>query len=124
MFNLEGEFVCYLKMYGNTKKDDLTEFGKRISNLSPDKINLVLEKMVLEGKATRVVHSKIGPEIVYFSRENCVEYELSLEIEAEARDLKNKDVISEEAGRILREAAASAENRIRKRFPEKFRKHA
>ena len=104
-FGLEGDFISYLRIYGNTKESYLIEYGTRIS-------------MVLEGKANRVFHHKLCPEVAYLTRENCCLNELASEIEAEARDLKDKNKTPEEAGRILREAAALAEKRSRKKFPD------
>jgi hypothetical protein len=118
MLDLEGELISYLRIYGNTKESDLTEYGTRVSNLSTGKIKCVRERMVLEGKANRVVHNKLSPEAVYITRENCCLHELGTEIEAEVRNFRDKDKISEEAGRILTEVAVLAEKRIKKMFPD------
>jgi len=74
--------------------------------------------MVFEGKAQRVVHSKIGPNAVYITREGCVLHELAMGIEKDARDIKNRRNFSAEEERILREAATLAEKRIREKYPE------
>lgn len=76
----------------------------------------------MEGKANRVFHHKLGHDVVYLTRHFCDHELYSMPIEEETRDLKDKDKISEEAGRILNEAAALAQKRIRERFPEDFQK--
>ena len=78
MLDLEDELISYLRIYGNTRESDLAEYGTRVSNVSADNIKLVLDRMVLEGKANRVVHCKLKPEVVYLTRENCCEHELAL----------------------------------------------
>jgi hypothetical protein len=118
MLDLEGEFISYLRIYGNTRESDLSEYGTRVSNLSTDKIKCVLDRMVLEGKANRVVHYKLGNGVVYLTRHFCDHELYCMPIEAETRDLKDKDKISEEADRILKEASALSEKRIREKFPD------
>ena len=116
--DIEREFIDYLQVYGNTKESDLIEFGVNISHQSKRHTRSVLDRMVLEGKTQRVIHDKLGQNVVYFTREGCCLHELAMEIETDAADLKDIDNISELAGKILREAAALAEKRIKERYPE------
>ena len=73
--------------------------------------------MVFEGKAQRIVHSKLGPNAVYVTREGCYLHKLAVEIENDTIDLRDNGNFSEEADRILTEAAMLAEIRIKERYP-------
>ena len=117
--NLEKEIRSYLREHGNTKEADLVNFGTYFLHTSRREIESVLEKMLFEGKISRVVHSKLGPNAVYYiTREGCCLQELAVEIGNDALDLRDNGNFSESAGRILNEAAALAEKRIKERYPE------
>lgn len=124
---IEEELISYLRTYGNTRESDLSEYGVLVSNLSMDDVKRVLDRMVLDGKASRIIHNKLVPEVVYLTQGNWCERDmgergLALLVEAEAHGLKDEGKISEEAGRILNEAAILAEKRIREKFPEDYKK--
>jgi len=105
--------LSYLRTYGNTRETDLIEYGTRLFGQSKEEIVAVIKKMMLEGYAQRIVHDKLGSDIVYIA-EGDLPLDLALQINANVMGLKDKGKVIEEARKILDEATAKAEKRIRK----------
>lgn len=101
-------------------ESDLIEYGK-ISGHSEKDVKTKLDEMVLKGWAERIVHDKLSSKTVYIAKGN-LPLDLALSIEANVLGIKDKQKIIEDAKRILEEAQVVAEKRIRKKFPELYKK--
>jgi len=109
--DVETEITTYLLKYGNTKESDILNYGRRKLNHSPKLIKKIIDRAVLKGKIHRIVHNRLDPPEVYISlKEPLPPHEiLKTLMEVEVSEAVEKD-----AQKILDEAAAIAENRIRK----------
>jgi division protein CdvB (Snf7/Vps24/ESCRT-III family) len=119
--DIETKLLSYLHKYGNTKERDLIEYGTRSFGLSRKELKKVLDKMIVEGNARRIIHDKLGPNVAYAAEADCVALNLALQVETDALGIKDKEKVVEEARKILEEAAAKAQKRIDKKYPDMFK---
>jgi hypothetical protein len=107
--DIEREIVSYLVKYGNTKESDIVNYGARKFNRSSKDVKKVVDRMVVKGRIHRIVHNKLKPPEVYLSlKESLYPDVLKALIEVDTSEVAEKD-----AQKILEEAAAIAEKRIR-----------
>ncbi len=110
--DMEKEIVSYLHQYGNTKENDIINYGNQKFNYSSEKMKKVIRRMVIKGKAHYVVHEKIEPPEVYISLKEPLPPETAkILLEAFIQMKATK----EDAQKILEEAAALAEKRIKEK---------
>ena len=119
--SVETKLISYLQTYGNTKESDLIEYGMRILGQTRKGVEKVLDKMVAEGNARQIIHDKLEPNVVYVARGELIAVDLALQVEADALGINDKDKVIEEARRILEEATAVAQKRIRRKYPGIFK---
>ncbi|MDH5481865.1 MAG: hypothetical protein OEY22_03155 [Candidatus Bathyarchaeota archaeon] len=108
--SLEKEIVSYLVRYGNTREQDLINFGVQRLGHSSKYMKKVIDRMVIKDKIHRFLHEKLSPPEVYISLEEHIPKSL-IEIDF-------SKAVKEDALKILEEAAAIAEKRIRLKHPE------
>lgn len=107
--DIEREIVSYLVKYGNTKESDIVNYGMRKFNRSSKDMKKVVDRIVVKGRIHRIVHNMLKPPEVYLSlKESLYPDVLKALIEADTSEVAEKD-----AQKILEEAAAVAEKRIR-----------
>lgn len=107
--DIEREIVSYLVKYGNTKESDIVNYGARKFNRSSKDMKKVVDRIVVKGRIHRIVHNKLKPPEVYLSlKESLYPDVLKALIEVDTSEVAEKD-----AQKILEEAAAIAEKRIR-----------
>jgi hypothetical protein len=107
--DIDKEIVSYLSNYGNTKESDLIGYGVQHFDRSAIKMKKILDRMVIKGRIYRIVHNKLKPPEVYISLEELLYPEIMRDLlEAEV-----KETVGEDVQRILEEAAAAAENRMK-----------
>jgi len=95
--------------YGNTRECDIIGFCVRRFSLSSGDVKKVIDRMVVKGKIFRVVHDKLVPPEVYLTlKESFYPDVLRALVEVDVSEVVEKDVL-----KILEEAAAVAEERIR-----------
>jgi len=112
---VESKIVSYLMRYGNTREGDVISFCVRKFSLSSGDAKKVIDRMVVKGKIFRVVHDKLEPPEVYLTLKEPFHPDvLKALIEVDLSEVVEKD-----ARKILEEAAAIAEERIRKMESEK-----
>ena len=70
--------------------------------------------MVTEGFIRRIVHEKLASDVVYFAKGSWP-LDFSLQIEAEALGIKDKEKVAEEARKIVDEAQVEAEKMVAKK---------
>ncbi len=103
---IENAVVSYLKDFGNTRENDLISYGVQRFGRSSKDMKKVVDRMVIKGKIFRIVHSKLRPPEVYVSLDEPLPpFEVGVKL-GEAR-------VGFEARKILEEAAAVAERRVR-----------
>ncbi len=107
--SIENDVVSYLVKYGNTKEFDIVNYGIRKFNCSSNDMKKIIDRMVVKGKIHRIVHNKLKPPEVYLSLNEPFHPDiLKALIEVDISEAAAKD-----AQKILEEAAAIAEKRIR-----------
>jgi len=107
--DIEREIVSYLVKYGNTKESDIVDYGARKFNHSSKDMKKVVDRMVIKGRIHRIVHDKLKPPGVYVSLKEPFHPDvLKALIEVDISEVAGKD-----AQKILEEAKAIAEKRIR-----------
>jgi division protein CdvB (Snf7/Vps24/ESCRT-III family) len=112
---IENKIVSYLVKYGNTRQSDVISFCVKKFNLSPKDAKKVVDRMVVKNKIYRIVHDKLEPPEVYLTLKESVHPDvLRALIEVDTSEIVGKD-----ARKILEEAAAVAEKRIREMESEK-----
>ncbi len=116
------EFSQYLLKYGNTKETDLVEYGIKISGKTYEESRKTLDDMIVKGWAKQIAHDRLDKDNIYIARGDWP-LDLALSVEAAALDVKDREKIVEEAKKIFEEAQVVAERRIRKKFPELYKKH-
>lgn len=110
--DVEKEVVSYLHEYGNTKESDIINYGVKEFNYSSKRMKKVIKRMVIKGKIHFIVHSKLEPPPVYVSLREPLPPEIAkILIEA----FIQMKAAEEDAQKILEEAAALAEQRIREK---------
>ncbi len=110
--DIEKEIVSYLHKYGNTKENDIINYGIQKFNYSSERMKKVIRRMVIKGKVHYVVHSKLKPPEVYISLKEPLPPEIAkILLEAFIQMKATK----EDAQKILEEAATLAEKRIKEK---------
>ena len=113
--DVEKEVVSYLHEYGNTKESDIINYGVEEFNYSSKRMKKVIKRMVIKGKIHFIVHSKLETPAVYVSLREPLPPEVAkILIEA----FIQVKAAEEDAQKILEEAAALAENRIKERHSQ------
>jgi hypothetical protein len=64
---LENKVIFYLRKFGNTREDDLINYGVNRLGCSPEEMKRTLKCIVVRGKAHWLVHDKLEPPEVYLS---------------------------------------------------------
>jgi len=106
---IEREIASYLVKYGNTRESDIVNYGSRKFNRSSKDMKKIVDRMVVKGRIHRIVHDKLKPPGVYVSLKEPFHPDvLKALIEVDTSEVAEKD-----AQKILEEAAAIAEKRIR-----------
>ena len=106
---VESKIVSYLVKYGNTRESDLIGFCVRKFSLSSEDVKKVIDRMVVKSKLYRIVHDKLEPPEVYLTLKEPFHPDvLKALVEVDLSEVVEKD-----ARKILEEAAAVAEKRIR-----------
>jgi hypothetical protein len=113
---LENKIVSYLMKYGNTRENDLINYGVKMFGCSLDELKRAIGCMVVKGKVHRLVHDKLDPPEVYVS----LMEPLPPDLVRGFIELSSSRRIERETSAILREAASVAEQRIRQKYPDKF----
>ena len=108
--DIEKEIISYLHEYGNTKENDIINYGIQKFNYSSERMKKVVKRMVIKGKIHYVVHSKLEPPEVYISLKEPLPPE-SAKILLEA--FIQMKTAEEDAQKILEEASALAKKRIK-----------
>ena len=107
--NIEREIVLYLSNYGNTKESDLISYGVQHFGRSAIKMKKIIDRMVIKGRIYRIIHNKLKPPEVYVSLEELLYPEIMRDLlEAQVKDTPGDDI-----QKILGEAAAIAEDRMK-----------
>jgi len=106
---VEKEVVSYLVKYGNTRETDLINYGVHRFSRSAEDVKKVVDRLVVMGKIHRIIHDKLEPPEVYVSLKEPFDSDvLKALIEVDLSEVAEKDAL-----KILEEAAAIAEKRIR-----------
>jgi ABC-type phosphate/phosphonate transport system substrate-binding protein len=113
--DVEKEVVSYLHEYGNTKESDIINYGVEEFNYSSKRMKKVIKRMVIKGKIHFIVHSKLEPPAVYVSLREPLPPEIAKILLEAFIQMKAAE---EDAQKILEEAAALAENRIKERHSQ------
>ncbi len=109
---IERAVVSYLKDFGNTREGDLINYGVQQSGRSSKDMKKIVDRMVIKGKIFRIVHSKLRPPEVYVSLDEPLPpFEFGVEL--------GQAWVGSETHKILEEAAAVAEQRVRDKEPKK-----
>jgi len=110
--DIEKEVVSYLREYGNTKESDIINYGGKRFNYSPKRMKKVIKQMVIKGKIHYVVHGKLEPPETYISLKEPLPPEITKILLEASIQMKAAE---ENAQKILDEAAAIAEKRIKEK---------
>ena len=108
----EKEIVSYLRKYGNTKENDLVDFGIKKLGFSSEEMKRTLTCLVVKGRIHRIVHNRLEPPVSYVSLTESLPPE-NIENFMEAGVPED---MTKEATTILEEAAKLAEKIIGERF--------
>jgi len=112
---VESKIVSYLMKYGNTREGDVISFCVRRFGLSSRDVKKVIDRMVVKGKIYRVVHDKLEPPEVYLTLKESFHPDVLKALVG----VEVSEVVEKDAQKILEEAAAVAEERIREMESEK-----
>jgi hypothetical protein len=113
--DVEKEVVSYLHEYGNTKESDIINYGVKEFNYSSKRMKKVIKRMVIKGEIHFIVHSKLEPPAVYLSLKEPLPPEIAKILLEAFIKMKTAE---EDTQKILEEAAALAENRIKERHSQ------
>jgi hypothetical protein len=64
---LENKVIFYLMKFGNTREEDLINYGVNRLGCSSEEMKRTLKCMAFRGKAHWLVHDKLEPPEVYLS---------------------------------------------------------
>jgi hypothetical protein len=109
--NVENEIISYLKKYGNTRENDLINYGSQNFGVQPNDMKKTLDRMAVKSRIHRIVHNKLKPAEVYVTLEELLLPELAI----------NAEISSREVERILEEAASLANQKKKSNFDNTFR---
>lgn len=112
--DVEKEVVSYLYEYGNTKESDIINYGVKEFNYSSKRMKKLIKRMVIKGKIHFIVHSKLEPPAAYISLKEPLPPEIAKILLEAFIQVKASE---EDAQKILEEAAALAEKRIKEKHP-------
>ncbi len=107
---VEKEIVSYLHEFGNTRESDIVNYSIKKFNYSSEKMRKIIKQMVIRDEIHYVVHGKLEPPKVYISLKEPLPPEIA-KILLEA--FIQTKATEEDAQRILEEAAAHAEQKIK-----------
>jgi len=113
--DVEKGVMLYLHEYGNTRESDIINYGVKEFNYSSKRIKKVIKRIVIKGKIHFIVHSKLEPPAVYVSLREPLPPEIAKILLEAFIQMKAAE---EDAQKILEEAAALAENRIKERHSQ------
>ncbi len=112
--SIEKEIVSYLHEYGNTKEDDIINYGVQKFDYSLERMKRVIKRMVINNSIHYVVHNRLEPPGVYISLKEPLPPETAkILLEAFLQMKENEEGIQKSARAILEEAASRGENRIK-----------
>ena len=97
--SIESKIMSYLETFGNTKENDLINYGVHNLGRSSDQMKKIIDRMAVKGKLHRVVHHKLKPPEVYITLQELLPPEVTVERESS----------HEEVAKILEEAASLAD---------------
>jgi hypothetical protein len=97
----ERKILSYLETYGNTREADLINYAVQNFHKPPEKVKRVVDRLAVKGRIHRVVHNKLKPPEVYVTLEEPLPPEAAVE----------RELVNEEVGKILEEAALLAERK-------------
>jgi hypothetical protein len=95
----ERKILSYLETYGNTRENDLINYAVQNFHKPPENVKKVIDRLAVKGKLHRVVHNKLKPPEVYVTLEEPLPPEAAVE----------RELVNDEVGKILEEAASLAE---------------
>ena len=67
--SIERKIVSYLESFGNTRENDLINYGVQNLGQSLDKTKKIIDRLAVKGKLHRIVHNKLKPPEVYITLE-------------------------------------------------------
>ncbi len=109
---VEKAIISYLYEYGNTKESDMINYGIKKFNYSSENMKKVIKRMVIKSDIHYVVHSKLEPPEVYISLKEPLPPEIANILLEAFIQMKTTE---EDAQKILEEAVALAEKRIKEK---------
>jgi len=107
---VEKEIISYLYEYGNTRESDIINYGMKNFNYSSERMKKVIKLMVIKGKILYLVHGRLEPPELYITLKGPLPSEIEKVLLGASIQTKTAE---EDAQKILEEAAAIAERKIR-----------
>jgi predicted transcriptional regulator len=105
----ENDVVSYLAKYGNTRESDIINYGVKKFDCSSKEMKKIINRLVVKGKLHRIVHNKLEPPEVYLS----VKEPFHSDILKALIEVDMSEAVKKDTQKILEEAAAIAEKRIK-----------
>src|SRR4030067_932672 len=96
--NVEAEILSYLEKYGNTRENDLINYGSLNFGVPALNMKKILDRMAVKNRIHRIVHNKLKPAEVYVTLEEPLFPEVTIDMRVSTREVE----------RILEEAASLA----------------
>ena len=84
--SIESKIMSYLESFGNTKENDLINYGVHNLARSSDQMKKIIDRMAVKGKLHRVVHHRLKPPEVYVTLEEPLPPEAMVEGESAHED--------------------------------------
>ena len=104
--NVESEIVSYLEKYGNTRENDLINYGSQNFNVSSNNRKKIVDRMAVKNRIHRIVHNKLKPAEVYVTLEEPLLPAVTIDMRVSGREVE----------RILEEAASLANQKKKSDF--------
>jgi hypothetical protein len=104
--NVESEIVSYLEKYGNTRENDLINYGSQNFGVPSHNMKKILDRMAVKNRIHRIVHNKLKPAEVYVTLEEPLLPEVTIDMRVSGREVE----------RILEEAASLANQKKKSDF--------
>ena len=104
--NVESEIVSYLEKYGNTRENDLINYGSQNFGVPSHNMKKILDRMAVKNRIHRIVHNKLKPAEVYITLQEPLLPEVMIDTRVSTREVE----------RILEEAASLANQKKETNF--------